>query len=89
MASGAELTPGAALDGRPLRRVVAVLCTTEIVSWGILFYAFPVLSTTIQDTEGWSLTWLVACFTAAQLAAAAALAPHRPGAGSGSMDPRA
>ena len=42
------------------------------MSWGILFYAFPVLSTTIQDTEGWSLTWLVACFTAAQLAAAAA-----------------
>ena len=51
---------------------MAVLCTTEIVSWGILFYAFPVLSTTIRDTEGWSLTWLVACFTAAQLVAAAA-----------------
>jgi MFS family permease len=51
---------------------VAVLCATEIVSWGILFYAFPVLSTTIRSTEGWSLTSLVACFTAAQLVAAAA-----------------
>jgi MFS family permease len=54
-----------------LRRVVAVLCVTEIVSWGVLFYAFPVMTTTIRDTEGWPLTRLVACFTAAQLAAAA------------------
>jgi MFS family permease len=72
MTSGAELTRQPALTGRALRRVVAVLCTTEIVSWGILFYAFPVLSTTIRDAESWSLTWLVACFTAAQLTAAAA-----------------
>jgi len=62
-------TPG--LAAGQLRRVVAILCATEIVSWGILFYAFPVLSTTIRDTEDWSLTWLVACFTAAQLVAAA------------------
>jgi MFS family permease len=64
-------TANTGLAARQLRRVVAVLCATEIVSWGILFYAFPVLSTTIRDTEGWSLTWLVACFTAAQLVAAA------------------
>jgi MFS family permease len=62
-------TPG--LAAGQLRRVVAVLCVTEVVSWGVLFYAFPVLSTTIRDTEDWSLTWLVACFTAAQLVAAA------------------
>ncbi len=68
----AGLSSAPALDPPALRRVVAVLCVTEIVSWGILFYAFPVMSTTIRDTEGWSLTWLVACFTAAQLAAAAA-----------------
>ena len=60
-----------ALGARSLRRVVAVLCVTEVVSWGVLFYAFTVLSTTIRDTEGWSLTWLVASFTAAQLVAAA------------------
>lgn len=58
------------LTAGQLRRVVAVLCATEVISWGVLFYAFPVLSTTIQDTEDWSLTWLVACFTAAQLVAA-------------------
>ena len=72
MTSGVEHSSTPALEPGPLRRVVAVLCITEIVSWGILFYAFPVLSTTIRDTEGWSLTWLVACFTAAQLVAAAA-----------------
>jgi MFS family permease len=59
------------LAAAQLRRVVAVLCATEVISWGVLFYAFPVLSTTIRDTEDWSLTWLVACFTAAQLVAAA------------------
>ena len=71
MTTGAGLSSTPALDPPSLRRVVAVLCATEIVSWGILFYAFPVMSTTIRDTEDWSLTWLVACFTAAQLAAAA------------------
>ncbi len=71
MTTGGGAPAAPALDGRPLRRIVAVLCTTEIVSWGILFYAFPVMSTTIRDTEDWSLPWLVACFTAAQLAAAA------------------
>jgi MFS family permease len=59
------------LAAAQLRRVVAVLCATEVISWGGLVYAFPVLSTTIRDTEDWSLTWLVACFTAAQLVAAA------------------
>jgi len=67
----ARTTPPGLPAGQ-LRGVVAVLCATEIISWGILFYAFPVLSTTIRDTEDWSLTWLVACFTAAQLVAAAA-----------------
>jgi MFS family permease len=60
------------LDRAPLRRVVTVLCFTEIVSWGILFYAFPVLATTISGVEGWPLTSLVAVFTVAQLVAAAA-----------------
>jgi MFS family permease len=72
MTSEGTLSSSQALDPAPLRTVVAVLCVTEIVSWGVLFYAFPVMSTTIRDTEGWSLTWLVACFTAAQLAGAVA-----------------
>ena len=48
-----------------LSRAVAVLCTTEIVSWGVLFYAFPVLSSSISTDEGWPIVWLVAAFTLA------------------------
>jgi len=48
-----------------LSRAVAVLCTTEIVSWGVLFYAFPVLASSISADEGWPMVWLVAAFTLA------------------------
>lgn len=48
-----------------LSRAVAVLCATEIVSWGVLFYAFPVLASTISADEGWPMVWLVAAFTLA------------------------
>lgn len=59
------------LDAGALRRVVAVLCATEIVSWGVLFYAFTVAAVDISETEGWPLTALVAVFTVAQLVGAA------------------
>lgn len=52
-----------------LRRVTAVLCATEIVSWGVLYYAFPVLAPSISDDTGWSMTAVVAAFTIAQLVA--------------------
>jgi MFS family permease len=55
-----------------LRRVVRVLSYTEIVSWGVLFYAFMVLATAVRDREGWPLTHLMAVFTMAQVVAAAA-----------------
>jgi len=32
------------LTSSGLRRVLTVLCVTEIVSWGVLFYAFTVLA---------------------------------------------
>ena len=66
-ATHAQVVP---LGGTELRRVVAVLCVTEIVSWGVLFYAFTVLADAIRDREGWPLTHVVAVFTVAQLAAA-------------------
>ena len=65
--SHAQVVP---LEGTDLRRVVAVLCVTEIVSWGVLFYAFTVLADAIRDREGWPLTHVVAVFTVAQLTAA-------------------
>ncbi|MBB3044444.1 MFS transporter [Nocardioides soli] len=66
--------PAVTLDrGLPrtaLRRVTVVLCATEIVSWGILYYAFPVLAPSISDDTGWSSPAVVAAFTVAQLVAA-------------------
>ncbi|MFF3227060.1 MFS transporter [Nocardia suismassiliense] len=53
-----------------LRRVLVVLCGTEITSWGILFYAFPVLLGDISADTGWSATVLMAAFSAGQLVAA-------------------
>ena len=65
--------PAVTLDrGLPraaLRRVTAVLCATEIVSWGVLYYAFPVLAPSISEDTGWSMTAVVAAFTVAQLVA--------------------
>lgn len=52
-----------------LRRVLTVLCTTEIISWGVLYYAFPVLLPTISASTGWSLAAITAGFSASQVVA--------------------
>ncbi|WP_067721392.1 MFS transporter [Nocardia yamanashiensis] len=62
--------PTGSLSRAGLRRVLAVLCLTEITSWGILFYAFPVLAVSISDDTGWSLPTITAAFSLGQLAAA-------------------
>jgi MFS family permease len=57
--------PGAAaLPRSALRRVLVVLCTTEVVSWGVLYYAFPVLAPSIAADTGWSHSTLTAAFSA-------------------------
>ena len=48
------------------------MCLTEIVSWGVLYYAFPVLSHSIATEEGWSAPALTAVFSAALMIAALA-----------------
>ena len=48
-----------------LRRVLVVLCVTEIVSWGVLYYAFPVLAPAMSHDTGWSPTALTAGFSVA------------------------
>ena len=55
------------LSGSGLRRVLVVLCVTEITSWGVLYYAFAVLAPTITADEGWSATEITAAFSAGQL----------------------
>ncbi|MEU1998931.1 MFS transporter [Nocardia gamkensis] len=67
--------PQAVVTSAGLRRVLVVLCVTEITSWGILFYAFPVLLGHISTDTGWSATTLTAAFSAGQLMAALAGIP--------------
>ncbi|WP_230207923.1 MFS transporter [Microlunatus sp. Gsoil 973] len=43
---------------------------TEIVSWGILYYAFAILAPSINSETGWSATWTTAAFSAALVVAA-------------------
>jgi MFS family permease len=43
--------------------VLAVLCVTEITSWGVLYYAFPVLAPTVARDTGWSVATVTAAFS--------------------------
>ncbi|MEV0840310.1 MFS transporter [Actinocatenispora sera] len=60
-----------ALTARRLRQVLIVLCGTEITSWGVLYYAFPVLAPHIHHDTGWPLPALTAGLSISQLVAAA------------------
>lgn len=61
--------PGA-LTTAGLRRVLVVLCITEITSWGVLFYAFPVLAPSIAAETGWSISTITAAFSTGSVVAA-------------------
>lgn len=67
-ARSVRVDPGAAgpdaLSRRGLRRVLVTLCLTQIVSWGVLYYAFPVLAGRIGAETGWSAPAVVAGFSA-------------------------
>ena len=51
------------LDEFGLRRVLVVLCVTEIVSWGVLYYASPVLAPSIAADTGWTVAEVTAAFS--------------------------
>lgn len=53
-----------------LRRVLATLCLTQITSWGVLYYAFTVLSLRITEQSGWSQPAVTAAFSAALVTSA-------------------
>jgi len=57
--------PGA-LDAAGLRRVVAVLSTVQIVSWGVLYYAFAALQSSITADTGWSSVSVTGAFSLSQ-----------------------
>jgi MFS family permease len=62
----------AGASGKPRRRALAALCVTEIVSYGVLYYAFPVLAASITADTGWSRTAVTAAFSAGNLVGAVA-----------------
>ncbi|MGW3507071.1 MFS transporter [Streptomyces sp. NPDC000994] len=70
-------THAAATSSKPSRPRAALpaLCATQITSWGVLYYAFPVLSSHITADTGWSQTQASAAFSAALLVSAAAGIP--------------
>lgn len=45
------------------RAALPALCATQIVSWGILYYAFPVLNPRITAATGWSAGATTAAFS--------------------------
>ena len=63
---GAEVSAGgpAQLSISGQCRVLVVLCVTQIVSWGVLYYAFPVLAPSIAADTGWSIAAVTAAFSA-------------------------
>ena len=52
------------------RRALIALCVTEVTSYGVLYYAFPVMATDITADTGWPTVATTAGFSAAQLLAA-------------------
>lgn len=61
--------------GRRLRGVLVTLCVTEIISWGVLYYAFTVLSPAISADTGWSAPAVTAAFSAGLVTSALAGIP--------------
>uniref|UniRef100_UPI001C25A74B MFS transporter n=1 Tax=Streptomyces sp. AC495_CC817 TaxID=2823900 RepID=UPI001C25A74B len=57
------------------RAALPALCATQITSWGIVYYAFPVLNPQITAATGWSTTATTAAFSAALLVSALAGIP--------------
>jgi MFS family permease len=55
--------------------VVAALGLSQIVSWGVLYYAFPVLALLISDDTGWSIQRVSGAFTLGLVTAALAGIP--------------
>lgn len=64
----------AACRSRP-RGVLTALCLTQITSWGIVYYAFPVLAPRIAADTEWSMAATSAAFSTGLLVSAAAGIP--------------
>ncbi|MBM7517644.1 MFS transporter [Nocardioides nitrophenolicus] len=56
----------------PPRGVLLALCGTVTIAYGVLYYAFTVLASTIVDDTGWSATAVTTAFSAGSLVGALA-----------------
>lgn len=65
---------GTGVRPRP-RGVLPALCATQITSWGIVYYAFPVLLPHLTADTGWSLNAVTAAFSLALVVSAVAGIP--------------
>ncbi|MEU9418340.1 MFS transporter [Streptomyces sp. NPDC048272] len=65
---------GTGVRSRP-RAALPALCATQITSWGIVYYAFPVLNSRITADTGWSPAFTTAAFSGALLVSALAGIP--------------
>ncbi|MET7713193.1 MFS transporter [Streptomyces sp. NPDC005407] len=57
------------------RAALPALCATQITSWGIVYYAFPVLLSHLTADTGWSTSAATAAFSGALLISALAAIP--------------
>jgi MFS family permease len=74
MSTARDTATGGAAQGEGSRTgrwvVLAALCATQITSWGVLYYAFPVLAGDITAATGWSTTATTGALSVSQLVAA-------------------
>ncbi len=64
-----EAVTGTGDRSRP-RAALPALCATQITSWGIVYYAFPVLNPQITAATGWSATATTGAFSGGLLVSA-------------------
>ncbi|MEV6480346.1 MFS transporter [Streptomyces sp. NPDC051576] len=65
-----EAVTGTGDRSRP-RAALPAWCATQITSWGIVYYAFPVLNPQITSSTGWPSTATTAAFSGGLLVSAA------------------
>jgi len=72
LGAGPGTTEAAIPPGRPPRRALIALCVTEITSWGVLYYAFPVMLSSLTHDTGWSTATAMAAFSGGAVTSALA-----------------
>ncbi|WP_221583641.1 MFS transporter [Microbacterium sp. G2-8] len=58
-----------------MRRALAALCASQLISWGILYYSLPVAADAITSDTGWSASAIMGTLTASMLVQAAVAVP--------------